>query len=91
MHKSAPLPARLLMIPVRDPCGTLNRCCALLLCQQACIHELHVPDYRDEQGGCISAAELKDVLLVSPLSARVSDLSAAVVGCNPSDQIACAT
>ena len=32
---------------------------------QACIHELHVPDYRDEQGSCISAAELKDVLLVS--------------------------
>ena len=32
---------------------------------QACIHELHVPDYRDEEGRCVSAAELKDVLLVS--------------------------
>ena len=30
---------------------------------QACIHELHVPDYREEDGSPISPAALKDVLM----------------------------
>ena len=38
---------------------------------QACIHELHVPDYRDEAGACVSAGELKDVLLRTAAMASV--------------------
>lgn len=87
MHKYAPLADRWLKISLLGPSGRLNRCCAVLLCHQACIHELHVPDYRDEQGSCISAAELKDVLLVRPflISPPVA------VGCNLSNQTACGT
>jgi hypothetical protein len=30
---------------------------------QACIHELHVPDYRDEDNVAISPVQLKDILM----------------------------
>ena len=39
---------------------------------QACIHELHVPDYREEDGSPISPAALKDVLM------RTADMAEAL-------------